>query len=423
MSAEKNPRVALVFGGYFSQLGGRELSTSDLLGTRRPGLPDSPWVTVTPEKPQVEVAHSFVIPGFHLPGLRGSYPRPDVLVQLRKQLHEQEVKHALLTHPFAFEQMVAVLGLPVELQREFSVLWRIQIAPKEEFYGMFEGSAVKQSYPRGLRFMQKLIARTATMNLAISPAVARSLEKEFKVNPERIQTIPNQVFSEMTARKRHELGLEHRRKFLAVDEMGVIFASRFSPEKRLDWLPEVYKNLRMKMGQVEGGRFQKIVLGYAGEASSGRKHDLEIFLNQMGDIELLTDSLYGSDRVRFNYMGRLGKEDLEDRFNAYDILGAPSEREGFSRVVVEAMKCGMPVIANAECEPTVDMFEEARTLRGLQVGIGVQTPIEMAEKILQMYQYPKALRSFQWDAYQWSDGNYTQQKAGREFWRAMGSVM
>jgi glycosyltransferase involved in cell wall biosynthesis len=59
----------------------------------------------------------------------------------------------------------------------------------------------------------------------------------------------------------------------------------------------------------------------------------------------LAASLRVQDRVRF--LGHVDQEDLKDLYSAADALVLASSREGMANVLLEALACGLPVIATA----------------------------------------------------------------------------
>jgi glycosyltransferase involved in cell wall biosynthesis len=63
------------------------------------------------------------------------------------------------------------------------------------------------------------------------------------------------------------------------------------------------------------------------------------------ELEQRARTLGVADRVRF--LGRVGHEELRRYYSAADILVLASYREGWPNVLLEAMACGTPVVANA----------------------------------------------------------------------------
>jgi glycosyltransferase involved in cell wall biosynthesis len=97
----------------------------------------------------------------------------------------------------------------------------------------------------------------------------------------------------------------------------VLYAGRISHEKGVLELPFLYKKLKKKFPDI------KFVILGDGPASDELKKEFPEAI----------------------YMGWVDHKDLPDFYSAADMLALPSKFDTFSCVVLEALSCGLPVIA------------------------------------------------------------------------------
>jgi D-inositol-3-phosphate glycosyltransferase len=112
---------------------------------------------------------------------------------------------------------------------------------------------------------------------------------------------------------------------LPADEPIVLFVGRIEPLKGIDVLIEA-------AARVDGG-FNLLVVGGGGKDAE-RKESLTSLANELGL----------SERVIFR--DAVPHDDLPLYYNAADICVVPSYYESFGLVAVEAMACGVPVVAS-----------------------------------------------------------------------------
>jgi len=145
----------------------------------------------------------------------------------------------------------------------------------------------------------------------------------YDVPANRIAVVPCGVDTELfypmdRARVRRNLGLP-------ADEPVVLFVGRIEPLKGIDVLLRAAAQLE--------GRFRLLVVG--GDAKdAGRK----------AELKELADGLGISSKVTF--MDAVPHDELPAYYNAADICVVPSYYESFGLVAVEAMACGVPVVAS-----------------------------------------------------------------------------
>lgn len=150
----------------------------------------------------------------------------------------------------------------------------------------------------------------------------------------------------------HELGLEPRKK-IVVTPNGVD-SERFSPA------PD-----RAMAKQELGLPGDAIVVGIVGRLVALKRHEMlfaafEKLVPQWPNLRLLVVGDGGEDRERLiaamkahRYADRIlwagHQNDLPKYYRAMDLLAAPSEIEGLSNAVLEAMACAVPVLAHSAC--------------------------------------------------------------------------
>ncbi len=149
-----------------------------------------------------------------------------------------------------------------------------------------------------------------------------------------------------------DLGLDPRRRIL-VTPNGVDSA-RFSP-------PEDKAAAKAALGLGAGD----VVAGIVGRLVALKRHRLlfdalSLLAAEMPALRLLVVGDGGAERdeliaamkqhphaERIRWMGH--QNELEHCYRAMDLLAAPSEIEGLSNAVLEAMSCAVPVLAHSAC--------------------------------------------------------------------------
>lgn len=121
---------------------------------------------------------------------------------------------------------------------------------------------------------------------------------------------------------------ELRRRIGLPEEAPVaVFTGRLDPEKRVDLLLEAWDDV---LRQLPDARL--LVVGGDG-GYRGRSHELRGLASRLGLRDAVT------------FTGRI--DDVRDHLRASDLFVLPSDREGFSVSALEAMSCGLPVVATA----------------------------------------------------------------------------
>jgi D-inositol-3-phosphate glycosyltransferase len=209
-------------------------------------------------------------------------------------------------------------------------------------------------------------AKRSDRVVAISPHLREEAAKVLALPPERLLSIPNGVdvsrfeqlhlpAAERLARWRHWLveapqgwdesgtpgTIAYRDEDLRWFEAGpkgghapvLLFVGRFTEVKQLPMLIRAYARARERFA-----RPAPLVIwgGFPGEWEG--EHPWSV----ARDV--------GSEGIFF--VGWRGHTDLPDGLACADVMVAPSAREGFGQMLVEAMACGLPVIATRSGGPT-----------------------------------------------------------------------
>jgi D-inositol-3-phosphate glycosyltransferase len=170
---------------------------------------------------------------------------------------------------------------------------------------------------------ERLAAQGADRVICASEGERRLLTDVYGVSPLRAVQVPCGVntdhFRPMPrARARKALGLPP-------DERLVLYVGRIEPLKGIDILVRA-------AAEIEG-RFRLLVVG--GDAKdAARKAQLRTLAAQLGIAERVT------------FRDAVSHAELPQYYNAADVGVVPSYYESFGLVALEAMACGLPVIAS-----------------------------------------------------------------------------
>jgi len=170
---------------------------------------------------------------------------------------------------------------------------------------------------------ERMVAHSADRVICASQGEKEMLGSLYGVPPSRVTVVPCGVDTDVfrpldKADVRRRLGLSPKERI-------VLFVGRIEPLKGIDVLLRAVSNL--------DGRFRVLVIGGDGK-DVARKSELAA----------LAAELRIADKVTF--LDAVPHAELPLYYNAADICVVPSYYESFGLVAVEAMACGVPVIAS-----------------------------------------------------------------------------
>jgi len=136
--------------------------------------------------------------------------------------------------------------------------------------------------------------------------------EQMKIDKEKLKMTAHWVDEIYQTTNNHEI-----RNTLPGNQPTVIYAGRLSKEKGVMELPEI-------IGKIKGSHPNlKVIIAGSGPEEDSLK-------------QLLPDA---------TFMGWMEQKQLVDLYSSADLLLLPSRFDTFSCVVLEAMSCGLPVIA------------------------------------------------------------------------------
>ncbi len=166
--------------------------------------------------------------------------------------------------------------------------------------------------------MMRHAVRRARRVLTVSRASAGDLVRLVGADPARIRVIPNGCPPRLLAGPAPEdCSLRAR---LGLPERYVLFVGNPKPHKNLERLCEAMRGLPTALAEVP-----LVVVGGAGDARPPA-----------------TEQAGG----RLLWLGRIGTRQLEATYRGATLLCLPSLYEGFGLPALEAMACGVPVVAS-----------------------------------------------------------------------------
>lgn len=168
----------------------------------------------------------------------------------------------------------------------------------------------------------------------------------------RVLVLPNAV--DLTAVEA-AVTRDWRRELQLPDDSKIIgYVGRLAHNKGVDILLRATAQL-----SVAHPRLRWVIVGDGAE-----RHDLERLTAELG----LSDVVY--------FIGNLAREAVFGAFKGFDIAVVPSREEGFGLSAVEAMACGVPLVASA-----VDALTEVVSDKEAGLLFAPEDPVDLASKI------------------------------------------
>jgi glycosyltransferase involved in cell wall biosynthesis len=205
------------------------------------------------------------------------------------------------------------------------------------------------------RLMVDASAARARLIVANCEATKREIVSLVKVPEERVRVVYEAVH-EVFSPAKDESGARARvREQFGITEPFLLFVSSLWRYKNPDGVIRGFAAL------PEADR-QKVILVVVGQDYEGYLSDLRSLAAQLGV----------GDRVRF--IGALPNVELPDLYRAAEMLVYASHQETFGMPVVEAMRCGTPIVASTvpalqEVAGDAAVFVESRDYRGIAAAV------------------------------------------------------
>ena len=179
---------------------------------------------------------------------------------------------------------------------------------------------------RGYRNVRKAILKRMDAFIAVSPEICRELIS-IGIAPEKIQVIPNGIDVDRFHPIPYEEKLWLRRRLaLPVEKKLFIFVGRLAATKGLPMLLEAWKELASSRQDVH-----LLLVG------SGR--------DSFDDCEPVLKAFVKTHTLESNVSFTGDVRNVHEYLQTSDVFLLPSEYEGFSLALGEALACGLPVIA------------------------------------------------------------------------------
>src|SRR3989344_3442223 len=376
-------------------IGGAERSTRNLLG-----FEGANWLVISPFNLPEDLNHvdSIRTKVITVPDSWHSIPTIRETMRVKEELVRRRPDHIIFSHPGLYNSSI-FLALPPYLQKKSVAIWRAIVEPHND--PGISSNRLDYWLTRLNDKLQRKVGNKVRANLAISPAVARSLVR-FGIS-NNIINIPNQVGGEFSSRLRESPDSHVREKYLAPDELGILVVSRILPNKGLKkWIPDFFRELGCLMENLPpDSDFNKVKITVVGEKAPQFQNYYESLMEKVYSAKSEIENRTLDSIAACEFVGHKSKEELEEYYNAYDILLHPSPSEGLSRVSIEAISAGMCIVGNSGCESTFDTIMEPDH-QGIKIGLAVESPEKAAAAVFGLMVSRQNLSALQKNALDWS---------------------
>ncbi|MFQ5706806.1 MAG: glycosyltransferase family 4 protein [bacterium] len=260
-------------------------------------------------------------------------------------------------------------------------------------------SLIGNDDPKGLKAKSKLWAIEAQMykHLETVNCVSTALKKsclDEGILPENIATIPYGVDELKFARPKNSGVKKEIRRALGIPEQAFVclFVGRVSLRKGCDLLFEAWREV-LKTNPKD---FFLTLVGPYGD---------HVFMSEAGknfDAQV-QENVQSAEALRMKFTGQIDIEETSRYFQAADCFVFPSVVEGFGIVVIEAMACGVPVIATRIEDVTEDIIDD----RADGIILEDRDPKALAQAILELQRDQKLYAKLSKNAVQKVEQQFT----------------
>lgn len=213
-------------------------------------------------------------------------------------------------------------------------VWSVPLVHMSHTLGYPKNAAAQQVWeqepPRRLQVEYEVLTRSDAL-VAESPASKQHMVQEYGVDPARVQIIPCGVDTTLFRPQNRQ----QARRALALPEALplVLFVGRLQPLKGLDTLLRAVHLVRQQHPLL-----QALIVGGGLDASD--PHEAE----ELACLRVLAEHLELTPHLTF--IKAQPQETLAQYYAAADVFVLPSHYESFGMVALEAMACGIPVVAS-----------------------------------------------------------------------------
>jgi len=285
-----------------------------------------PWEpTVVNFGPQARVIHLHAGPAAPYAKHRVWDHLPEFVEGVLAFATSQDLRYDLLHSHYWLSGWVAL---------QLRQLWSLPMVHMSHTLGYPKNAAAQQVWeqepPRRLQVEYEVLKRSDAL-VAESPASKQHMVQEYGVDAARVQIIPCGVDTTLFRPQDQQ----QARRALALPEAApvVLFVGRLQPLKGLDTLLRAVHLVRQQSPTLQ-------VLIVGGGVGEGDPHEAE----ELGRLRGLAEHLALTPHLAF--IKAQPQETLAQYYAAADVFVIPSHYESFGLVVLEAMACGIPVVAS-----------------------------------------------------------------------------
>jgi D-inositol-3-phosphate glycosyltransferase len=304
----------------------------------------------------------------HVPaGPQRPYPKQDVYAHLAEFV--AGVCAQAEADGFAYDLIHSHYWLSGWAALDLRARWGAPIVQMFHTLGRLKDAAARtpeeREPPLRIRIEGEVVGRVDRI-VAATPVEERQLVELYGADPARIRVIPPGVDLERfhpvpPARPKEALGMGSECR-------AILFVGRVEPLKGIDVLLRAIALIARRQPDLLRGLCVPIIGGDPSDPASN---------HEMARLQALREELGIAGVVTF--LGARDQDALQDYYAAAEMVVMPSDYESFGMVALEAMACGVPVIAS-------DVGGLAYLVRHGHTGYRVppRDPVTLAAKIVRL---------------------------------------
>jgi glycosyltransferase involved in cell wall biosynthesis len=182
-------------------------------------------------------------------------------------------------------------------------------------------SRLANIFMKHLAKLEAETARNATTIVTISKYSVEKIQQYYRVDPGKVQIVPNGVDIEIFKPSNDQEALKHRFNFRK--ELCILFVGNLVPRKGLTYLIEAAKKIVKERKKV------KFLIAGEGPLKN----------------QLIRNIQEANISNSFKFLGRVDEKLLPLLYNCADVFVLPSIQEGQGIVLLEAQASGKPIVA------------------------------------------------------------------------------